>query len=441
MTKLILLLLILILIFLLTYMFYRNYIAPLSVFSLSFIMATSIIIANDKNWDLSISVRLLPYIVSAVAAFGLGGLLIEQIFRTPVFSAEVTEMAISHRERLCGHYPAFFFALIAVLCTFIYIIFLMTKMSFTGGISTVLRNIYVTATNLGSNNFFLNQMREITTAIAEITVFEVLVIRYIDDNKRINTLHIIPIICFIFLTAASTDRNIFIRFALFSLSLWIMFVMSCRKKSIKRTNWAILKKSIVFALVFIAVFYGLGKLKRYTSNLERMIGIYGGSGLYNFNLYIDSPENLVLSYGRDTFSELRHTFQSFGFLGGRASESPTHGEFITYVASNGYVYSSNIYSALKPYYNDFGYWGLWLFPFTLGIIFESLYRKTRKHICGFHWILYSILIYSLAYVSVAEQFFKRLHLGMVYEIGWAFIIYVLAYWIKPFEKVRCKLRG
>lgn len=441
MIKLILLLLILLLVFLLSYVFYRNYISPISVFVLSFIMATAIVIANDRNWDLHISVKLLPYIMSAIIAFGAGCFLIEGLFRTSVFVQKSTDLDRDHRKRLCGPYPSFFFAVVSIGCTVFYVFFVMTKMSFSGGISTILRNLYVTATNIGNNNFFLNQAREIATAIAEITIFELFVIKYIDNNKNIKLLHIIPIGCFILLTAASTDRNIFIRFALFSISLWILFFLSSNHKNIENINRKILKKTVFFALVFIIAFYGLGKLKRYTSNLERMIGIYGGSGLYNFNIYIDNPERLKLSYGQDTFSELRQTLQALGFFGDSVSDTPAHGEFITFVADNGYVYSSNIYSALRPYLHDFGYWGLWIFPFSLGVIFGSLYRNTRKRICGFHWILYSLLIYSLAYAAVAEQFFKRLHLGMVYEIGWAFIIYVFAYWIKPFDKVRLKIRG
>ena len=422
------LLFILIIYFILGYIIHRSVISPFSIYILSFIMATTLIIANMDNWMVTITPRFLPYIVSAVTAFGLGSLLVAVVchsaFQEP---PRFSRMDPFVKERMTGPFPAKTLAVISCICAGAYIVLQIRQTGLSGGLSAMLRGIYENATSGGNNGFFMTQLREITVAVAEISIFEILVIRYVDRTKKIRLRNLIPVFCFFLLALIATDRNIFIRLGLFSIVLWFLFLASNSEKIGGRIDWKAIGKLVLFIVLFVAAFYALGKLKSYTSNLERMLGIYGGSGLYNFNLFLTYTPFIKPQYGQETFSVLKQTMQAFGLFGGSSQTGPLHGGFITFLSRNGYVYSSNIYSSLMPYVNDFGYWGLWIFPSILGMIFEFLYVKARTHVGGFQWVLYSMLAYALAYAAVAEQFFKRFHLGMVYEIGWALVVFLVAY--------------
>lgn len=423
----IILLIMLLILFGLTYVSRRSFIAPLSVFLLSLIMATSLAIANIENWQITMSDRLVPYVLSAVFAFALGCYVIDSFKHTPAFAPKIVNISQEYRKRLCGNYPLVLFCFAAIICTAIYINYQLTVGDFSNGIQSFLRSIYSTVTSRRTYNPFVTQAREITVALAEISIFEMLVIRFIDNKKSISIFHIIPIACFFLITVFSTDRNIFLRFSLYSLTLWIMFFLSSRNHGIERTNWMILKKSIVFVITISCLFYGLGKVKNYTSNFERMVGIYGGSGFYNFNLMLDGSDGEELQYGSNTFSSVRNLLNFVLAKDEGGGNRVGHGRFVTFKSPNGYVYSSNVHSAFGVYFRDFGYLGLLLYPFLLGLLFEYLYVKTQRNICDFHWILYALLIYPLVYVSITEQFFRRFHLGMLYELFWAYIIYWIAF--------------
>ena len=161
------------------------------------------------------------------------------------------------------------------------------------------------------------------------------------------------------------------------------------------------------------------------------MGKYGGTGLYNFNLHLLKDEELT--YGKSTFLLLDNTLRSFGIPGdengdGGASEEILVDEFTKYKSQNGFIYSSNIYSAMRPYADDFGLIGMVIFPGFMGMFFELLYVFAKKYRFGFAWAFYAITVYPVVYFAIAEQFFRRLHLGIVYELGWFTVIYICIYY-------------
>ena len=239
----------------------------------------------------------------------------------------------------------------------------------------------------------------------------------------------IAILSFIVLSVFTTDRNILLRYVIYAVCLWILFYKNRIGTTKRKNNRVIIKRVLLILIIVSVAFYGLGKAKRYASNFERMVGTYAGSGLYNFNLTIDTNE--TLRYGARTFKSLTKTVNA---LMGNRSNEVSHGTFINFKSSNGYIYSSNIYSALKPYKDDFGYFGVILFPFIWGAFFEFLFYMTKRRTYGFTWIFYAMSVYSILYFSIQEQFFARLHLGRAYEIFWVGFFYFIAF------KVRIKFR-
>lgn len=416
----------LIILFLIEYYFQRSYMAPFALLLLSFLMATTIIIANIKDWDVHINSKFAPYIFTAIASFAFGCIIVRFFSRSwiPVESVEVPEY---QKKIFAGNYPSMFMFMVSLICTVSYLYLMIRNVGFSAGLSAMLSTIYKETVSGSTSNFILHQFYEIVIAVAKINFFQLMVLRYVKKSNKKRGVLYIPIIFFGLCMVISTDRNVFIRFVLYCLCLWMLFFTYTSTRNRQKTNWKILRKTLFYVLILLLVFFGLGKLKNYTSNLSRMIGLYGGSGLYNFNLFLDTFSGNDLEFGNSTFSAFQNVLKRFGLLGGDAIRTATHGEFITYRSSTGYVYASNIYSAMRPYVEDFGYFGLVLYPLILGIIFEALYRLTNKRPFGFSWVFYSLMMYPVVYFIIAEQFFRRFHLGMVYEIGWIAIFYFLIY--------------
>ena len=184
---------------------------------------------------------------------------------------------------------------------------------------------------------------------------------------------------------------------------------------------------LLFLLVII--FFLLGKSKQYSSGILKSLSIYGGSGLYDFNLWIADFDEPFL-YGQSTFSTFIGVFNSiFGHLGLTLPDAQVNrfDAFIEYQSSNGYVFSSNIYTALKPYVEDFGYFGVILFPFAIGMFYQKLYMRMRRSKYGYNWVLYCMLIYPIVFFPILEQLIRRFHLGFVYEFVWLTLVYYFVY--------------
>ncbi len=421
----------------LEYKLQKSYIAPTMLLLLAFLLASGMIAANVTNWEVKIYGRFVLYIFTAIASFAVGCLIIHLLFGMK--PNRETEPLSEHQYKVFhGNYPYKLMLFVSLVCTLGYLYLMIRNVGFSGGVSGTLRAIYENITSGNENGFIVNQLNEIMVAVAKISVFQVLVLRYIRKGRCFRLSLFLPVICFMLCMVVSTDRNIFIRFILYCLTLWILFyaVTRAQKKQVK--NGRILKKTVIIVVVIALVFYGLGKVKNYTSSIGRMLGIYAGSGLYNFNLYLKDFSGKHLQYGNSTFSSFQNLLKTFGFLGGHPQEIAAHGEFITYRSANGYVYSSNIYSGMRPYADDFGIWGVILFPLILGLIFELLYFLTQKRKYGYTWLLYALLTYAVVYVPIAEQFFKRFHLGMVYEIGWVTVMYLIIYGKRGLWRVRLR---
>lgn len=398
---------------------WRSLIRPNIIFLLSFILASSIILINQRNWDVVLSGRFMIYTVTAILSFYIGTLVIDYF---PL--KKISPMSEISKEALAIiATPSKVIFLINIVAMIVYIFLIFRGIQLSTDVSFMLRQIYDrNVEHGGSNTFIVNQLVKIVTAIANINFFQFLLDKYVVKTGKSHLTHFVAIFLFLLMAAISTDRNILLRFFIYCIVLWILFFTTVNKEKINRAHFKILVKSVLYLVLAVGVFYLFGKLKGYTSDFGRAISLYGGSGLYNFNLYLN--ESFPVHYQLGAV-----TFRSFlGILGRLGIESlvykgPTFSEFITYKSSTGFIYDSNIYSAMRPFVEDLGYFGVVIFPFIMGLFFETCYLLARKTRYTFSWIFYALTIYPLAYFVIAEQFFGRLHLGSLYEIGWVAVFY------------------
>lgn len=408
----------------LNYLNQKDFISPTFLMIISFLMASTLIVLNQNNWMIKINLQLFYCVLTAVVSWIFGSALIRLKNRN--FQTKSNRKFDNRTKTLQKYkYPYHILNVLSLFLTLIFIIILLKNVDISGGLTSILRNIYEQKATSSSGYFLLHQIEKALIAIAYISVFQLLNEYYFKKRSLKNYfILLVPILCAVLCMTVSTDRNVFIRFGVYCLCLWILFFKNNTSYSRKKTNFKILKFTILAVIMMGLLFYGMGKIKQYSSDLERMIGIYGGSGLYNFNLYLENFHG-DFTYGKSTFSAFLNVLASFNIIG---KENIVEGPgFITFLSNNGYVYSSNIYSALQPFYRDFGILGIALFCFLIGMMLEFIYQRTEKNKFGYAWIFYAAFIYPTIYMALAEQFFARLHLGIIYELFWLWFFYMMVY--------------
>lgn len=417
----------------------RKFLSPWFLLCAFTLFTFTIMLLNYKNWDLRVNGRFTLYIITALLSFGLGTFFINLTGKNTVTVETKLSLSQVQYKRI---YPVNTFLVLSIICVSIYVGKLYydvydPNFSFTH----TLRNIYeLRNAEDYSPGFIFNQMSEVVRAIAYINTFRLFLKIFNNTAKlrrdKVSYIKLIlPILIMLVMTVICTDRNIFIRYGIYFICLWMFFYYNnCKSRFV---NIRIISMVLVFAVLFFIVFFIMGKMKEYTSDITRVFSIYGGSGLNNFNIWI-GDFNEDLKFGQATFTQLITTFGTFLKPFGIKLQGTVDrvDPFIEFTSSNGYIYSSNIYTALKPFVEDFGYLGVIIFPFIMGLFYQWLYKKAEGSKYGLVWLCYCILIYPIIFFPILEQLFKRFHLGFIYEIVWPLILYYIVFGRKKFKVVK-----
>ena len=409
----------------LSYLYYKkDFTGPFFLLSASMLLCLTIVGLNYQNWDIGnhgFSSKTFLTFVVAMAGFFVGTAIIRALMSNKQNTlAEEIDPGIMKRTHMS--FPYLFFAVMSVFLLLVYIIVKIkgkgVSFSSFSSIKSSLRLLYDEEKTYG---FFSTQLFEILVAIAYLSLHRIMVVKFVHKEK-LNKLVFVPIGSFLIYALLSTDRNILIRFFLFGL---IAFMSSYEwKKSVFVRNRKLVIKVCIIGMVFALVFWSFGKLKNYKSGFERALGIYAGSGIYAYNLWLEDFDEQYTN-GQQSFSAIQNTLAAVGI--GEESSVPHNSEYINYESPNGYTFSTNIYSTLRPYYQDFGFAGIILIPMLTGALFEFLYLKNKRDKFGFWWMFYTSHVYPVVYYPILEQFLKRFHFGLVYEIGWLTVLYFLVY--------------
>lgn len=391
----------------------RDLLSPWFLICFATLASYSLVILNYSNWNVVIYPKFVLYLLTALLAFGLGCAVI-RYFNPKEFSRKAERLPVPDSVATF-RYPARVMLAVSLITTFGYI----GKLLLSGG---GLRAIYSSGYTPG---FFFNQLMEISMAVAYVSVYKLFMRISSHKDKTNILLLLIPILDAFLVCLISTDRNKLLMFAIFAIVIMIMFYRENTKKA--HSNRSIAIKVIIVVAIIALIFYLFGKTKQYTSDFSSQVGIYGGSGLYCFNLWLEKFDG-PLMYGKSIFNTFLDILQYFLGLTGIKIDFNTFSqidETIVFRSQNGYLFVSNIYSGMRPYVEDFGYFGVLIIPFLLGLFFQWLYTRVKRNKYGYSWLIYAMLIYMIIYFPIAERVFRRLHLGLLYEIVWPTIIYYL----------------
>lgn len=180
---------------------------------------------------------------------------------------------------------------------------------------------------------------------------------------------------------------------------------------------------IVVCVVFYYAKFFIGKLQDSDGVLAYVTNYLGGS-LQLFDMYLFDPT--FPDGAHETFAGFVNSLKSFGFFQG--VETVVQHEYRN--ASTG-VYIGNVYTGFRNYYNDFGLMGLIYISFLFGLIFSMWYKSLKRYKYWnttrlFSLILYSYLIYCVAFHFFTDYFFSLIAVGWVVNI---IIMYILCWFV------------
>jgi oligosaccharide repeat unit polymerase len=171
-------------------------------------------------------------------------------------------------------------------------------------------------------------------------------------------------------------------------------------------------KDLAFAAITIVVIFTAVEL------LLRKRGTYGctttvGGIAYSFYWYLASPTaalNEFLADFQSSFDLGQNTFLPFWKWLSRFGVLPepwvsAYGEYVFI------PYPANVYTYLRPFYEDFGIWGVAVLPYLLGGLLAALREPAGRQIpCLYLYVtlLVPILLSFFSYPIVSSQFYMQI---------------------------------
>ena len=184
----------------------------------------------------------------------------------------------------------------------------------------------------------------------------------------------------------------------------------------KKKHWKnrIPFKVVFFVLVALFIFMleykNLGMLmgKTYLEDYTNQdyISVYIGAQIKNLDIAMQWDYKSKV-FGQETFQTFVQFFSSkFG-----SGEYSSYSLYLPFNSTNGYDIG-NVYTTFYQFYIDFGYVGVAILPFSIGVISQITYNKTKiknnRNILNIYNIVYSYMIYALIFSFFSDKFFEEI---------------------------------
>lgn len=416
---------ILILFFISFFLFKKNILNPSVILCSVFLVSLFFSILNAKRWGVILHLNTVLIILGTIVVFILGNsviyllpkkyLIINKVFENKQIKIKETSFKVIFLIDLIS----FIF-----LCKYFQEVY---KLSLIGGNSGGYNLMLYYARNAKLN--FLDVSRYMTYGvyfvklISYICFFIFSYITIFEKFKFKNLFLLSPIIMYCGFMTLSTGRTDFIYLLIYMLVVFFILYQQKYNFSFKVT-----KKIIFFGILSLILFFiifslaGLLTGKTQSESIFEMISLYTGSSIPALDIYINSSKISNEYFGENTLFLVYNILRKFGYS---IPKLYAPYEFVYFGGIK-----TNIYSAIKRYYEDFGVNGLFLITFLLGIFYGTFFHyASYKKNNFFILMLYAILCFPVFEFPIEERFFMLLFpQGIVYNIiAFGIVYYFLVY--------------
>lgn len=425
--------------------FNKEILAPSVVMLLMFILAGMVGLIRWNDWEL--------YNYSFLSTM----LLLIGIFCFTISSSIVQDIYITRKGRLkcppvrrnrieINGIVIFLFILIGILTNILYYITIKKIVEKLGFSVTSLSVIINHFRNIVDSDFFEGKytvsiiVKLIGWTITSIGIFSLFIffhnLSFRVFKKRDYYLLVVAIL---WLTAMLLNSHRSYVLTALGESIYLLFFFENMyygwKPSVSRKILNIgIKLFIFLIIIFIGMALLLGRFKSFSDmNIKDYTTVYISSGIRNFDLFIKEPIN-QREFGYETFASLYRSINNRFNLGYSVR---TDLEF-RYI---GNLKISNVYTAFRRYYSDFGIFGIIIIPSILGAIFTSTYEKIKyrsKHgILDFNILLFLYFCKGLFQMCIEETILDfEISLNGLYKILVLYFLYFFL--IKNKYKIKIK---
>lgn len=273
------------------------------------------------------------------------------------------------------------------------------------------------------NNIFVVMIQYFVIAFGYVNI--AILIRDVTKNglRKLKKRYIFGIAPLLLLYVLSTGRTGFLQVFMYSISMFLLCLY--RRNGVIRINnkkaIGILYKGIlVIGILFVLLGMLTGKTQK--SSVMQIIGEYFGSGIAALNTWIEgkylyaSRSSLI---GEETFRSLYQLIARFVNI----PMSSSLKEFISF--NNGDT--TNVYTAFRDYYSDFGMFGTWMIEFMMGFFLTYLLGKALKEKnVGINSMLYAYFSYGILRQITAAHFISS-YFNIQYMFVFLFMILIMRY--------------
>ncbi len=213
----------------------------------------------------------------------------------------------------------------------------------------------------------------------------------------------------------------YVAISLGKMNLMILFlstVIILTEKGIIKLKHLFVAVPLLIGLM-LGLQYARGSLRNSDSSLERFTALYVCTGLGNFNKYVEPGSSQ--QPGENTF-RLYYAVKS-KLDGGR---TPVVNPILKFkgVKIGRHGFGSNTYTALYPFYKDFGMAGIWIFTVFFGLLFGMLFKAAEDgSVCAL--VLYAIWAGCIPMQIIGDTFFTVLSQNIQYLVA-ALIPFVMS---------------
>lgn len=406
---------------------YKDIFSPSFLFSISYTVSIICCALNAERWGVELNIKTIAAIMLALCAFSLGELTARGIYKNR------TRLSEADHRLVVSSIPV---AIIIIIIIFDIII---TYLLYQDILKIANLNYqewgnltYNFKTNQGDGEAALspivNYGTKLSKAFAYCTLYVVINSIINNNTKSIKTiiLYILYAIPVLFIVVQSLMKGVRIQIiALVFSAIFLYYVCMQQKKgwgiSIRLSN--IIKIIIVTITVSFLFYQSKELVGRQQSDMSGLayVTTYLGGPIELLNLYmingVSGSKGLVI----ETMGGLVSSLQKIGLFPGITVNAVRE-----YRNSATGIPIGNVYGAIRDYYHDFGFFGIFIFCMLISMIIYLMYQYIKygknKNSCIELTIVYSSFVYAIFFLTFSDFLTAKLSLGSLIEISFIIII-------------------
>lgn len=427
----ILLLLLLAIIFTFYFAFNEEILCPPVVVSIMFFVCSFFGLFRYSDWNIGeYSISSVALILLGVISFGIFGLFSYHIYVPNNYEKSAKSDFYRRQSINAGNFYLFSAIILGIIADYLFLKYIRQTISSYGlnpnGISKFLLNYYqvkvwhsdVAPVGLTKYLGFLLNVNAVISLLIFLHNFCFKVI------SKSDYLHLLIVLLWIAHAILDSSRGT-ILLLLAQTIYCIYFFWNIYHGWGQNVNHKIIVWGIRAFIIMIAAFLVLAVVMGRRDSFADLdptsyISKYMSSGVRNFDIFVQNPK-FSDEFGKETFFSIKRFLYNYFNVGELYSNN------LEYIHINGKL-GTNVYTAFRRFYADFGITGIILFPGVLGFLYTFIFKIVKTQCIygkiSFLFVFFAYLSSELFFMPIEERFFTNdFSVNGIIKIILLFVIY------------------